>query len=74
MKQGRLEYNKENGRYGLFTADTWIHSGFHCGECLEVLLDDKWIISRMEMDWEGQWYLVGTPYFGHLEYIPARIK
>ncbi len=28
----------------------WIDTGFHCGECLEVLLDDEWVQTRMEMN------------------------
>ena len=47
--------------------------GFHCGECLEVLLDDEWVQTRMEMNPAREWYLVGTPYCGDLEYILARI-
>ena len=48
-------------------------TGFHCGECLEVKVDDKWVKTRMEMDIERNWYLVDTPYTGDLEYVRARI-
>lgn len=41
--EGRLGYNSENGRYGLLVSDLWEHTGFHCGECLEVKVDDKWV-------------------------------
>ena len=41
MKQGRLGYNSSNGRYGLLASDLWIDTGFHCGEGLEVLVDDE---------------------------------
>ncbi len=41
MKQGRLGYNSSNGRYGLLSSDLWIDTGFHCGEGLEVLVDDN---------------------------------
>lgn len=47
--------------------------GFHCGEGLEVLIDDKWVRTRMEMNTAREWYLVGTPYCGNLEYVQARI-
>ena len=50
MKQGRLGYNSSNDRYGLLSSDLWIDTGFHCGEGLEVLVDDKWIRTRMEMN------------------------
>ena len=48
MKQGRLGYNSSNGRYGLLSSDLWIDTGFHCGEGLEVLVDDEWVQTRME--------------------------
>ena len=71
--EGRLGYNSENGRYGLLVSDLWEHTGFHCGECLEVKVDDKWVKTRMEMDIDHNWYLVDTPYTGDLEYVRARI-
>ena len=66
-------YNCENGRYGLLSMDLWVDTGFHCGECMEVLVDDKWVRTRMEMNPAMEWYLVGTPYCGDLEYVRARI-
>ena len=69
MKQGRLGYNSSNNRYGLLASDLWIDTGFHCGEGLEVLVDDKWVRTRMEMNPAREWYLVGTPYCGDLEYV-----
>ena len=65
MKQGRLGYNSSNGRYGLLSSDLWIDTGFHCG--------DEWVQTRMEMNLAREWYLVGTPYCGDLEYVQARI-
>ena len=50
MREGRLGYNSYNKRYGLLSSDLWIDTGFHCGECLEVLLDDEWVQTRMEMN------------------------
>ena len=73
MKQGRLGYNSSNGRYGLLSSDLWIDTGFHCGEGLEVLVDDEWVQTRMEMNLAREWYLVGTPYCGNLEYVQARM-
>ena len=60
MREGRLGYNSYNKRYGLLSSDLWIDTGFHCGECLEVLLDDEWVQTRMEMNPAREWYLVGT--------------
>ena len=58
---------------GLLSSDLWIDPGFHCRECLEVLVDDQWVKTRMEMNLAREWYLVGTPYCGDLEYVRARI-
>ncbi len=77
MIEGRLGYNSKNKRYGLLVSDLWEHIGFCCGEHLEVLVEDKWVETRMEMLWSadgGIWYLVDTPYRGNLEYIRARIS
>ena len=73
MKQGRLGYNSSNGRYGLLSSDLWIDTGFHCREGMEVLVDDEWVQTRMEMNLTREWYLVGIPYCGNLEYVQARI-
>ena len=35
--------------------------------------DYKWVQTRMEMNLAREWYLVGTPYCGDLEYVQARI-
>lgn len=75
MIEGRLGYNSNNDRYGLLVSDLWENDGFHCGELLEVLVDEKWIPTRMEMAWDGSgshWYLVGTSYYDDLEYVRAR--
>ena len=74
MREGRLGYNSYNKRYGLLSSDLWIDTGLHCGECLEVLVDDQWVKTRMEMNLAREWYLIGTPYCGDLEYVRARIR
>ena len=73
MMTGRLGYNSDNDRYGLLVSDLCENTGFHCGETLEVMVDAKWIPTRKEMNMAGEWYLVGTPYSGDLEYIRARV-
>lgn len=76
MTIGRLGYNSENDRYGLLVSDLWENDGFHCGETMEVMVDDNWIPTRIEMEWTetgNEWYLVGTSYKGDLEYVRARI-
>lgn len=72
---GRLGYNDANGRYGLLVSDLWEKSGFNCGESLEVLVDKKWIKTKMEMSTKQEWYLAGTNLKGEqLEYVKARIN
>ncbi len=39
--EGRLGYNSENGRYGFGIRFMGTHTGFHCGECLEVKVDGQ---------------------------------
>ena len=73
MVKGRLGFNENNGRYGLLVSDLWEVDGLHCGDLLDVLIDDKWITTRIEMTSDQQWYLVDTPYMGNLEYIIARL-
>ena len=76
MIEGRLGYNRANDRYGVLISDLWENDGLHCGQCLDVLVDNKWIPSRIEMAWtkdEDSWYLVGTPYRGDLEYVRVRM-
>lgn len=76
--EGRLGYNSQNDRYGLLVSDLWEYDGFHCGECLQIWVEDEWIDTSMEMDWstgKGVWYLTGTSLKGgRLECIKARIK
>ncbi len=73
MKQGRLGYNSSNDRYGLLSSDLWIDTGFHCGEGLEVLVDDKWVSDQNGDESCKRMVSVGTPYCGDLEYVQARI-
>ena len=76
MIEGRLGYNNSNDRYGILVSDLWEDEGLHCGAGIEVLVEDKWVHSRMEKSWTedgSHWYLVGTPYYGDLEYVRVRM-
>lgn len=53
-----IGYDSSNDRYGLLSSDLWLDTGFHCGEGLEVLVDDEWVRTRMEMNPAREWYLV----------------
>ena len=41
MIEGRLGYNSCNDRYGILICDLWENEGLHCGEGVEVLVEDK---------------------------------
>ena len=60
MRKGALIYNEESGcmdiRFGLEEH----YGGLHCGEGMEVMVDGKWIRTRIEMDINSKCYLVGV--------------
>lgn len=57
-KTGWLGYNHDNDRIGILNnMDLWEDDGLHCGETLEVFINDKWVADRLEL-YRGQWYLV----------------
>ena len=75
MKQGILAFNHLIDRYGLLVSDLWEIDGLHCGQSLKVLIDNKWVQTRLEMTVDNQWYLVGTDKVGKdLEYLKAKIE
>lgn len=55
---GTLRYNCENDRFGILNMDLWINDGLHCGECLEVLINNRWHKDRLEMNRKGNWCLI----------------
>ena len=57
MKQGVLVYDAESERMDIRFGLLDYYGGLHCGECLEVLIDDEWIPTRIELG--GFWYLKG---------------
>lgn len=57
-KKGNLIYDSKRECMDIrFDLDDY-YGGLHCGECLEVLLGNKWISTRIEMN--SDWYLVGV--------------
>ncbi|MFR5876693.1 MAG: DUF5348 domain-containing protein [Eubacterium sp.] len=57
-KKGNLIYDSKRECMDIrFDLDDY-YGGLHCGECLEVLLGNKWIPTRIEMN--SDWYLVGV--------------
>lgn len=57
MKQGVLVYDAESERMDIRFGLLDYYGGLHCGECLEVLIDDEWIPTRIELG--NFWYLKG---------------
>lgn len=70
----RLSYNNENDRYGILDNDLWVYNGLHCGESIEVFVNNRWIKDRMEYDHKiKKWYLVNSGLVGEeLEYLKVR--
>lgn len=54
---GVLVYDDESGRMDIRFSEEEYYGGLHCGECMGVLIDRKWIPTRIEMG--DAWYLVG---------------
>lgn len=62
---GILGYNYEEERMGILSFDLWVKDGLHCGETLEVLIDDEWVSDRIEYSSRTkEWYLVNTKLSG----------
>ena len=72
----RLSYNSKNDRYGLLDVmNLWKCDGLHCGQTLEVFINNKWIYDRLEMKADKTWYLVETKLQGEqLEGLKVRIE
>lgn len=57
MRQGALTLDAQTGRMDIrFDLENY-YGGLHCGECLDILINGKWVPTRIEMG-DG-WYLVG---------------
>jgi len=57
MKKGVLFYNDNCGRMDIrFDLDDY-YGGLHCGTTFDVLINNRWFPTRIEMG--DDWYLVG---------------
>lgn len=73
-KEGKLSYNHKTKRYSFLLSDLW-EKDFHCGNQMQVLLNGEWTDTRIEMDMQERWYLVGTDKKGkELEGLKVRIE
>lgn len=50
---GQLTYNAETERYELDSVE------LHCGDVLSVLVGTEWIDTRIELDGNDEWFLIG---------------
>lgn len=72
---GYLGYNYDTERYGILYGDIWQDTGLHCGECVEVLVNGKWVQDRIEMSGDGNWYLVESKLKGNeLEHLQVKLQ
>lgn len=73
---GRLGYNEELDRYGILISDLWENEGLHCGDSIEVLINNEWIKDRIEYDNKiKKWYLFNSELVGEeLEFLKVRFN
>lgn len=57
-RQGALVYSRDKGRYDVrFGLDDY-YGGLHCGDCMDIRLNGRWVPTRME--YFAKWYLIGV--------------
>lgn len=49
MRQGALVYDSESGRMDIRFGLEDYYGGLHCGECMDVKINGKWVPTRIEM-------------------------
>jgi hypothetical protein len=57
MEYGKLIYDNDNNRLDVLFDNGNTLGGFHCGDCIDILIDSQWIQTRVEYD--EDWYLYG---------------
>ncbi len=55
---GSFIYDKGSGRMDIRFGLEEYYGGLNCGEGMEVMVNGKWIHTRIEMDINSKWYLV----------------
>lgn len=58
MKQGVLIVDTATGRMDIRFGLEDFYGGLHCGTTMDVLIDEEWVPTRIEM--ADNWYLVGV--------------
>jgi hypothetical protein len=70
-KEGRLFYNTAIERMNVLYNDGTTDGGLHCGQIMDVKINNKWIPTRIEMS--DDWYLVGVGYMQPLAGLSVRL-
>ena len=60
MREGVLVPDTSSARMDSRFGLEEYYGGLHCGDCMDVLWKGKWKPTRIEMSFEGDWYLVGV--------------
>lgn len=55
--EGILVYDRENDRYYIRVDHDLKTGGLHCGNVLDIWVNEEWIPTRIEKN--ERWYLVG---------------
>ncbi len=69
--KGKL-YLNDNDRLAIEGCNGYEYE-FHCGYCVELFLCNKWFTTRIEADYNGNYYAVGL-YGLKLEGVMARVQ
>lgn len=59
MKSGILFFDDETERFDFEYSLGEFYGGFHCGESLEIEINDEWVSTSFEFF--EDWFLVGFP-------------
>lgn len=60
MRTGSLIYDERSECMDIRFGLEEYYGGLHCGTGMEVMLDGQWVHTRIEMNINGEWYLVGV--------------
>ena len=56
--QGALIYNDQTDRMDIRFGINDYYGGLHCGDCLDVMVNNRWHPTRIEY-FDGKWVLIG---------------
>ena len=56
---GALIWDALNERFDIRFGLEEYYGGLHCGDCLEVKINSRWVSTRIEMKWPDTWYFIG---------------